>query len=173
MLSTYSWKGLLEFQSFQNKFKRLKISFKIFVCTNPKLLNKISCAYPQWTNTYQRYIILCRWLCLNFVLAQQPPGARASSFTRFLHHTQRRIIVGRTPLEEWLTRRIDLYLTTHNTHNRQTSMPLVGFEPKISTGERPQTYALDRGAIGTGCLNVCLWEKFCTSGFRADFPERS
>ena len=44
----------------------------------------------------------------------------------------------------------DLYLTTHNTHNRQTSMPPVGFEPTISAGERPQTYALDRAATGTG-----------------------
>jgi len=45
-----------------------------------------------------------------------------SSFTRFLDHTQRRTTVGRTPLDEWSVRRRDLYLTTHNTHNRQTSM---------------------------------------------------
>jgi hypothetical protein len=29
-------------------------------------------------------------------------------------------------------------------------MPAVGFEPRISAGERPQTYALDRAATGTG-----------------------
>jgi len=29
-------------------------------------------------------------------------------------------------------------------------MPRVGFEPTIATGERPQTYALDRAANGTG-----------------------
>ena len=29
-------------------------------------------------------------------------------------------------------------------------MPLVGFEPTISAGERQQTYALDRKATGTG-----------------------
>jgi len=29
-------------------------------------------------------------------------------------------------------------------------MPSVGFEPTISAGERPQTYALDRAATGTG-----------------------
>ena len=29
-------------------------------------------------------------------------------------------------------------------------MPPVGFEPTISTGERPQTYALDRAATETG-----------------------
>ena len=64
-----------------------------------------------------------------------------SSFLRFLDHTQRRTTVGRTPLDERSARRRDLYLTTHNTHNRQTSMPPVGFEPTISAGERPQTYA--------------------------------
>ena len=42
--------------------------------------------------------------------------ARAS-FTRFLDHTQRRITVGRTPLDEWSASRTDLYLTTLNTHN--------------------------------------------------------
>ena len=68
----------------------------------------------------------------------------------FLDHTQRRITVGGTPLDELLARRRDLYLTTRNTHKRQTSMPPVGFEPKISSGERPKTYALDRTATGTG-----------------------
>jgi len=29
-------------------------------------------------------------------------------------------------------------------------MPPVGFEPTISAGERPQTYALELGATGTG-----------------------
>ena len=65
----------------------------------------------------------------------------------FLDHTQWRTTVGRTPLDEWSSRRRDLYLTTHN---RQTSMPPVGFEPTISAGERPQTYPLDRAATGTG-----------------------
>jgi len=29
-------------------------------------------------------------------------------------------------------------------------MPTVGFEPMVLAGERPQTYALDREATGTG-----------------------
>jgi hypothetical protein len=29
-------------------------------------------------------------------------------------------------------------------------MPSVGFEPTISAGEKPKTYALDRAATGTG-----------------------
>ena len=35
-------------------------------------------------------------------------------------------------------------------------MPPVGFEPTISAGERPQTYALDRAATGTGFHTVAL-----------------
>jgi len=68
-----------------------------------------------------------------------PTRVMAPSFLRFLDHTQRRTTVGRTPLDEWSARRRDLYLTAYNTHNRQTSMPPVGFEPTISAGERPQT----------------------------------
>ena len=33
-------------------------------------------------------------------------------------------------------------------------MPPVGFEPTISAGERPQIYALDRVATGTGMLVI-------------------
>ena len=106
----------------------------------------------------------------------------ASSFLRFLDHTQRRTTVGRTPLDEWSARRRDLYLTTYNTHNRQTSIgllwtsdqlvaetstwqhttlttdkhpcPPVVFEPTISADERPQNYALDRAAAGDWRLSV-------------------
>jgi hypothetical protein len=70
----------------------------------------------------------------------------------FLDHTQRRSTVGGTPLDERSARRRDLYLTTHDTHNRQISMPLVGFEPTISAGElitRPEeSYRL-------WCVVVC------------------
>ena len=31
-------------------------------------------------------------------------------------------------------------------------MSVVGFEPTIAAGERPETYALDRAATGTGCV---------------------
>ena len=44
--------------------------------------------------------------------------ALASSVSRFLDHTQRRATVSRTPLYEWSIRRRDLYLTTHNTHDK-------------------------------------------------------
>ena len=70
-----------------------------------------------------------------------------SLFLKFLDHKQSRTTVGRTPPDEWSARRRDVYLTTHNI---QTSMPLAGFEPMISAEERPQNYALDSAATGTG-----------------------
>ena len=36
-----------------------------------------------------------------------------------------------TPLDEWSARCRDPYLTTHNIHKKQTSMPPAGFEPTI------------------------------------------
>ena len=81
--------------------------------------------------------------------ATTPQWAR-SSFTRFLDHTRRRTTVSSIPLDEWSARRRGLYLITHNTHSRQTSMPSEGFEPTVPAGERPQTYTLDRAATGTG-----------------------
>ena len=89
-----------------------------------------------------------------FLWRCDPAQVMASSLLRFLDHTQRRTTVGRTPLDEWSPRRKDLYLTTHNKHNRQTSIPPVGFEPTITAGKRPQTYALDRAATGTGTYMI-------------------
>ena len=51
--------------------------------------------------------------------------------------------LGRTPLDER-----DLYLTTNNSHNRQTNMPSAGLKPPVPASERPQTHALDRAAAG-------------------------
>jgi len=90
-------------------------------------------------------------------LTQQPPPtqwAMASTFLRFLDHTQRRITVGRTPLDESSDLRKELYLKKHSTHNRQTSMPLMGFEPKLSAGQRPQTDYLEHTGSGTGAVNI-------------------
>ena len=80
---------------------------------------------------YWRYNPL--WVCI----LQPSSGAIASLRTRFLDHAQQRATVGRTSLDEWPIRRRGLYLTKHNTHNRQTSMPPVVFEPTIAAGERP------------------------------------
>ena len=49
-----------------------------------------------------------------------------------------------TPLDKWSTRHRDLYLTTHNSHKTQTSMPPAGFEPAIpqTSGHRPTLYTM-------------------------------
>ena len=49
----------------------------------------------------------------------------------------------------WTSDQLVAETSTHHTHNRQTSIPLVGFKPPISAGEQPQPYALDRAANGT------------------------
>jgi len=93
---------------------------------------------------YVTEIVFC------LLLRDSSKWARTSSFTGFRDKTQWRTTVGWTPLDKWSARRRDLSLTTHNTHNKQTSMTSVGLEPTIPAGERAQTYALDRASTGTG-----------------------
>jgi hypothetical protein len=63
-----------------------------------------------------------------FPMAQQPLGGLGRLiFRRFTITLFRHTTFGRTPLDEGPARRRDLYLTTHNTHTRQTSMLPVGF----------------------------------------------
>jgi hypothetical protein len=80
---------------------------------------------------------------------------RGFTFTLFRHTT-----LGRITLYEGPAPRRDLYLTTHNNHNRQTSMPPSGFEPTILVTERPQTHALDRTATGIGTDLYCFLKIF-------------
>ena len=58
--------------------------------------------------------------------------------------------LGKTPLYERSPRHRDLYLTTHNTNKRQTSMPQAGFEQAVPVSERTETHAIDCAATGTG-----------------------
>jgi hypothetical protein len=127
-----------------------KVSLLLFINTSFLQIVKEK---SEWTQNWLLTVIeVCfgEWVCLFVFVATTPQWAKVSSFTRFLDHTQRRTTVGRTPLDEWSPRRRDLYLTTHNPHNRQTSIPPVGSEPKTPPGDRPRTYALDREATGIG-----------------------
>ena len=69
-------------------------------------------------------------------------------FTMALRHTT----LGRTSLDEWSARHRDLYVTTHNTHKRQISMPPAGFETANPVRERPRRPTID---------NHLPWEKQC------------
>jgi hypothetical protein len=71
------------------------------------------------TNSDTAWIILFPFVFFFFFWRNSQQWAMTSPFTRFLDHTQRRTTVGRTPLDEWSARHRDLYLTTHNNHNRQ------------------------------------------------------
>jgi hypothetical protein len=96
---------------------------------------------------------------LFFLWRYVPTLATASSFFRFLYHTQRRTTVGRTPLDGWSVRRRDL--TTLDVHNIKTPMPPEGFEPTGLSGERPQTEVLDRVATGTGFYFIYFPQFYC------------
>ena len=129
--------------------------------SNPNLSGLVNTGkYRKKLKQESRRQLHCKILCPVFINYRQeehfyffwynPQWARASSFTRFLDHTRRKTTVGRTPLDVWLARRRDLYLTTHNNHNRQISMPPMEYEPTISAGEQPQTYTLERVAVNSG-----------------------
>jgi len=74
-----------------------------------------------------------------------PLAGFSLQFIRFLNHTQRRATVGRTPLDEWSIRRRKLYLTTHNTHNRQTSTPPCGIRTHNLSGRAAKYLRLRPG----------------------------
>ena len=64
-------------------------------------------------------------LLMSYIYMEHP-------FLMLLCHTQWRTTVGRTPPDEWLARRRDLYLTTHDTHNRQISHRGHGYLSVVS-----------------------------------------
>ena len=107
---------------------------------------------PRTHKTQNKMTFNHHTLFLSFFWRISPQWARASSFTRFLDHTQRHTTVSRISLDDGSARRRERYLTKHNTHTREISMSPVGFEPTISTGKRPQDDALDRAATGTGSI---------------------
>ena len=65
-------------------------------------------------------VCVCVYIYIHtlFLWRYGPTRTMTSSFMRFVDLTQRRITGGRTPLDERIARRRDLYLTTHSTHNR-------------------------------------------------------
>jgi len=86
----------------------------------------------------------------HFLLWRNSPcGLRSPHYRGFII-TLSFTTLPRTPLDERSAYRRDLYLTTHNVHKRQTSMPLTGFEPTIPGSERPPTDALDHATTATG-----------------------
>ena len=108
--------------------------------------------YTRQAGLFMNYFFFW-WRC-------DPTRVMASSFLRFLDHTRRRTTAGRTPLDKY-------QLVAENSTWQHPTLttdkhpcPTVGFEPTISAGERPQTYALDRGATGTGVYKLLPHQKY-------------
>ena len=121
------------------------------------LLNSFSNAIKHNITGLQNILRILLAEIIFFILAQEPPsGPRPPPHYRGFMVTLRHTTLGRTPLNTWSSRRRDLYLTTHNTYNRQTSTPPAGFEPTIPASERPQTHALDPAATGIGRENIYI-----------------
>ena len=105
-----------------------------------------------WTNCRSReHVIDVSFFFLSCGAAV--PSEPGPPHSRGFFTTKRRTTVVRTLLDGWSARRRNLYLTTHNTHNRQTSMPLVGFETTISADERP----LDLSLLSRGHWDRQYW----------------
>jgi hypothetical protein len=115
-------------------------------------LNKFICVLSVYRGFPQYFFMSFFFYGSTALYRPGPPRFVEVSRSHFRHTT-----VGRTPLDEGPARRRDIYLTTHNTHNRQTSMPTVGFEPTILVSERPKTHSVDRTATGIGLLCHLLY----------------
>jgi hypothetical protein len=96
----------------------------------------------------------CIYLWSSFIFphrATAPSGPWPSLYrncTISLRHTT----LGRTPLVGRPAPRRSLYLTTHNTHNRKTSMPPARFKPTVSVSERPYVWSSVETEIGRKVL---------------------
>ena len=97
-----------------------------------------------------RTVETCKVMALPFTFCfcfwhNSPTRARAASCSRFCKsHTMTQ---HRTPLDKGLARHRDLYLylTTLNTHKRQTSMPSEEFEPAIPTSDLLHSLSKGKG----------------------------
>jgi len=70
-------------------------------------------------------------------MGKQPASGPGSPHYLGIRLKLRHITLGRTPLDEWSACHRDLYLTTHNTPRRKTSMPSAVFETTTTASKRP------------------------------------
>ena len=107
----------------------------------------MSCMVAQRSGRFRKYWKMFLWPLFNAATSpSEPRPPHYGSFT--------------------ITLSRDLYLTTHNTHKTQTSMPTAGVEPAIPASERPHTHALDRAATGVGdpvMIRFCVHSGSVTS----------
>ena len=117
----------LSFAKVFSAFRRnLAFEACIKCCTENLIFVRIG---PTW-------LLLLEFLF--FAVALRPNACHGHLILEFLDHTQRRITVGMTPLDEWSASRTDLHLTTHNTHNKHPC-PRWDSNPRSqqASGRRP------------------------------------
>ena len=85
-----------------------------------------------------------------FSLARQPPVGNGLLIHEVSDHAPQS--VGLLWTNDQLV--ADLNLTTHITARDKHPCPWWDSNPQSQEGERPQTYALDRAATGTGLLII-------------------
>jgi hypothetical protein len=123
----------------------IDLFLEIIFCTSMlNLLNSCECMTPNFhQSTYfvvpdLRTIFGITFACLYIICIFFPRSAAAQIV--FLDQARKRTTVGRTPLDEWSARHRDLYLTTHNTHNKQRSMARRDSNPQFQqTSDRRST----------------------------------
>jgi len=121
-------------------------------------LNKLLKA-PHWISQSSQYPFFWMWLFTSkrhcwtyfqkknfFTCLDCPLGARPLLLSSAI--TLRHTTLCRTPLDGWSACHRDLYLRTHNAHNRKTSIFLSEFEPAISWSDRLQTHTYNRAVTG-------------------------
>jgi hypothetical protein len=91
----------------------------------------------------------------SFSMTQQPlVGQSILIIEASRSHSVTQITLGRTSVDEWSARRRGLYLTTHNSHKRQTSMPPAVLKLLIPASQRPQNHNLDLAATRISILTA-------------------
>jgi hypothetical protein len=132
----------------------LHYSFNLVPSVFPSVTNSLLVA-----NTNYVCVCVCVFFIVSFPLALRPNSDHGLVILEaFLDQTQRRNTVGRTPLDEWSAYRRHLYLTTHNTHNRQTSMPPGAIRTHDLSRRAAADLALDNAATGTGYHNFTFYK---------------
>ena len=113
----------------------------------PTLSVQESQALQVFWDKFGAVSIKSNWKCVLFPLAQRPKDGQGR---HLIDIPRSHTIVNRIPLNGRSARRRDVYLTSHNIHNRLTTMPAAQFKATTSASDRPQTLALDHSATGIG-----------------------
>jgi hypothetical protein len=104
---------------------------------------------------YYYYYYYYYYACVLFTHFSHDASARSGpGFTIKLRHTT----LGRTPLGEWSARRRNLYVTTHNNHNRQTSIPRRDSKPQSQKASGLRPTPLTARPLGSALFtiyNIC------------------